>query len=155
MRIEVRPYDHPDVSMLIERLQRDYVTRYGGMDETPVEPAQFAPPYGLFLVGYLRGAPVACGGWRARERDAELKRMYVVPSARGRGLARAMLAELERTARADGRARMVLETGMRQPEAIALYRAAGYTGIPKFGFYAEAAGSVHLGKVLDGGGQAR
>ena len=82
------------------------------------------------------GDPVACGGWRvartagptaapARDGDAEVKRMFVHAAHRGRGHARAVLAELERTAAAAGRRRAVLETGTRQPEAIALYTSAG------------------------------
>lgn len=65
--------------------------------------------------------------------DAEIKRMYVVPDARGKGHARALLAELERTARRRGRTRMVLETGTEQPDAVQLYRSSGYTPIPTFG----------------------
>ena len=64
--------------------------------------------------------------------------MYVVPAARGLGLARAMLAHLEDTARAAGAEVMVLETGIRQPEAIALYESSGYLPIPGFGFYKDA-----------------
>lgn len=64
-----------------------------------------------------------------------MKRVYVVPDARGRGLARRMLAEVERTAASAGRTRMVLETGLRQPEAIGLYQSAGYHPIAPFGAY--------------------
>ncbi|OLF18722.1 GNAT family N-acetyltransferase [Actinophytocola xanthii] len=151
MRIDALPYDHPDSLALIEEVQQEYVVRYGSPDDTPVEPAQFAPPEGLFLVAYLDdGSPAACGGWRVHGADAvELKRMYVSPRARGRGLARAVLAELERRALAAGYGRVVLESGLRQPEALALYASAGYTAVPKFGYYAEAPESVHLGKVLD------
>lgn len=149
MRIEVTPYDHPDAVALIAEVQQEYVVRYGDPDETPVAPAQFAPPNGLFLVGYVEGAPAVCGGWRVLGDDAaELKRMYVRPVARGRGLARAILAELERTAREAGRRRIVLETGLRQPEAIDLYRSSGYVDVPKFGHYADKAESVHLGKSI-------
>ncbi|WP_067811597.1 GNAT family N-acetyltransferase [Actinomadura kijaniata] len=156
MEILVRAYDHPDATKLVAEVQQEYVARYGGPDGTPTGPAEFAPPRGLFLVGYLDGAPVACGGWRVhdggepgfRDGDAELKRMYVVPEARGRGLARRMLAELERTARGAGRRRLVLETGTMQPEAIALYESAGYAEVPPFGFYACAPGSRYFGREL-------
>ena len=76
--------------------------------------------------------------------------MYVTPSARGRGLARRLLAELERTARAAGHQRVILETGSQQPEAVALYRSAGYTDIPAYGYYACSPDSMHFGKVLRG-----
>jgi GNAT superfamily N-acetyltransferase len=114
-----------------------------------VDPAEFAPPLGLFLIGYVDGAPVACGGWRAQgEGVVELKRMYVVPAGRGRGLARAILAELELTAKRAGNAKLILETGQVQPEAIGLYRSSGYTDVPKFGYYKDAELSIHLGKSL-------
>lgn len=143
------PFDHPDAVALIEQVQQEYVVRYGEPDATPVDPAEFAPPNGLFLIGYRDGLPVVTGGWRVHgDGVAELKRMYVSPAARGRGLARAMLAELERTALAAGHPRMVLETGTRQPEAIALYTSCGYLEVPSFGYYAEAPESVHLGKCL-------
>lgn len=137
-------YDHPDAVALVARVQRVYVERYGEEDATPVASDEFAPPLGRFLVGYRDGEPVVCGGWRSHESvdgpgfadgDAELKRMYVVPSARGVGHARAMLAELESRARAAGRRRMVLETGTRQPEAIELYTSSGYERVDNFGTY--------------------
>ncbi len=151
VRIEAVTYDHPEAARLIAEVQQEYVTRYGGEDETPVDLAEFAPPRGLFLVGYDGTAAVGCGGWRSRGADAEIKRMYVARTARGRGLARLMLAELERTARAAGHHRAVLETGDKQPEAVALYRSAGYTEIPAFGYYACTAGSLHFGKPLGPG----
>lgn len=149
MRIEVVAYDHPDAARMVGEIQQEMVVRYGGPDETPVDPADFSPPRGLFLVGYLDGAPVASGGWRSHGTDAELKRMYVAPEARGKGLARAVLAEVERTAFEAGHRRVILETGEQQPEAVALYRSAGYADIPAFGHYADSPESVHLGKALD------
>src|SRR5690606_20796679 len=117
MLIKAVGYDHPDAVRLVEAIQQEMVERYGGPDETPVTAADFAPPRGLFLVGYVDGTAVACAGWRSRGEDAELKRMYVDPSVRGNGYARRLLAEIERTARAAGHRRVILETGDRQPEA--------------------------------------
>jgi GNAT superfamily N-acetyltransferase len=144
--VEIRRvgYAHPDAVLLQERVQREYVERYGGPDLTVIDPAQFDPPSGAYLLAYLDGTPVASGGWRAmddnpeghRDGDAEIKRMYVVPEARGRGLARRILAALEEDAQAAGRIRMVLETGTKQPEAIALYLSCGYQPLErKFGLY--------------------
>jgi GNAT superfamily N-acetyltransferase len=148
VQIKQAGYGDPDASRLISEVQQEYVVRYGGPDGTPVDPAEFTPPSGLFLVGYAGGVPVACGGWRSHGADAEIKRMYVAPAARHRGLARQLLAELERTAAAAGHRRIVLETGSAQPEAIALYRSSGYTPVPPFGHYADAPGAIHLGKQL-------
>ena len=153
VRIDVLAYDHPDAGPLIAELQQYFVVRYGEEDMTPVDPADFAPPRGLFLIAYLDGRAVGCGGWRVHDGpegpEAELKRMYVSPAGRGRGVARAVLAELERTAAQAGYPRMVLETGTKQPEALALYRSAGYAEVPRFGYYADEPSAVHLGKILE------
>jgi ribosomal protein S18 acetylase RimI-like enzyme len=140
------PITHPDAAGLVEAVQQEYVARYGSRDETPLEPAYFEPPDGAFFVGYLDGRPVASGAWRRRrdvtvdgtDATAEIKRMYVAPEARRRGLARVMLVHLEETARAAGAEVVVLETGLAQPEAIALYESSGYMPIPGFGFYKDA-----------------
>jgi GNAT superfamily N-acetyltransferase len=145
-RIERLPITHPDAALLVEEVQGEYVARYGGRDETPIVPTYFDEPNGAFFVGYLGGRPVATGAWRRRtdvlvdgsSLTAEIKRMYVAPRARGLGLARAVLAHLEDTARAAGAEVMVLETGERQPEAIALYESSGYLPIPGFGYYKDA-----------------
>ncbi|HVU93045.1 MAG TPA: GNAT family N-acetyltransferase, partial [Jatrophihabitans sp.] len=135
--IEIRPYDDPDVTRMIEAVQAEYVEMYGGPDAAVVDPAEFAPPHGLFLVGRLDGAAVAMGGWRRLgPGEAEIKRMYVARAARRLGLARQLLAELERRAAEAGLARLVLNTGPEQPAAIAMYERAGYTPVPGFGHYA-------------------
>lgn len=146
MDIVRRAITHPDAARLVTEVQAEYVARYGSPDETPLEPGYFDLPDGSFFVGYRDGIPVATGAWRRRTDvnalgsllTAEIKRMYVVPAMRGQGLARAMLAHLERTARAEGIEVMVLETGLRQPEAIALYESSGYEPVPGFGFYKDA-----------------
>jgi GNAT superfamily N-acetyltransferase len=78
---------------------------------------------------------VGCAGWRRHGPDAELKRMYTAKAARGKGLARRMLATIEESAREAGCVRVILETGNKQPEAIALYLSAGYVRIEDFGYY--------------------
>ncbi|MFH8289078.1 GNAT family N-acetyltransferase [Streptomyces sp. NPDC018059] len=139
-------FAHPDAVALNDRVQLEYAERYGDEgDVTFLDPSMFTPPRGLYLIAYDgNGTPLATGGWRAMDEngegyengDAELKRMYVTPEARGLGLARRILAALETDARAAGRVRMVLETGTKQPEAIALYASSGYTLAPaKFGHY--------------------
>jgi GNAT superfamily N-acetyltransferase len=149
MIIEVSRLDDPEVKALIELIQGEYVVRYGGPDDAPIDAGEFAPPRGLFLLGRADGAAVACGGWRTiGPGQAEIKRMFVLAPARGRGYARAVLAELERTAAAAGITRMVLETGSAQPEAMALYASSGYELIPGFGYYKGAPLSRAYGKTL-------
>ncbi|WP_345700415.1 GNAT family N-acetyltransferase [Kitasatospora terrestris] len=156
MEIRMTGFGHPDGVKLSDEVQQEYVRRYGDGDQTSMHTDHFDPPAGLFVVAYLDGEPVACGGWRAKEQDddglldgdAELKRMFVVPQARGKGLARAVLRHLEERAVAAGRTRLVLETGNKQPEAIALYLSEGYADIRKFGYYKDHPDSVCMGKQL-------
>jgi GNAT superfamily N-acetyltransferase len=143
LRIEQVAIDHPDAQLLIEEVQQEYVVRYGGRDDTPMDAAEFTPPAGAFYVGYRDGVPVMTGAWRFRDdvtllgspRPAEVKRMYVVAQARRQGLARLMLAHLEATARTAGAEVMVMETGTAQPEAMELYQSAGYEPVESFGHY--------------------
>ncbi|MFC9742409.1 GNAT family N-acetyltransferase [Streptomyces noursei] len=159
--MEIRPvrYDHPDALRLDEEVQQEYVRRYGGDgDVTPLAPEMFLPPHGLYLIAYEDGRPLATGGWRVQDDaasgyatgDAEIKRMFVVPTARGRGLARRILAALEADARAAGRTRMVLETGIEQPEALALYASSGYALVEKFGYFRTYESSRCMAKPLVG-----
>ena len=150
-------YADPVAQLLIERVQQEYVVRYGGRDEAVVDPAEFSPPQGLFLVAEVDGVPAGCGGWRAHragEGAAELKRMYVEPGFRRRGLSRLLLAELERTAAAAGHTQLVLNSGDRQPEALALYAREGYTPVAGYGVYADSPDAVFLGKRLAAADQA-
>lgn len=144
MEIRAVPYDHPDAAKLSDEVQALYVSRYGSGDRDPLTPAYFSPPDGVYLVAYDEsGAAVASGGWCARDAvedgyeagDAEIKRMYVTPSARGRGFARGVLAALEDSAREAGRVRAVLETGTPLPAALALYTSSGYVTTAEFGRY--------------------
>jgi len=154
-----RSYGHPDVVALTEQAQAYYRELYRGTgDESVVRVADFEPPAGHFVVGYLDGEPVAMGGWRRlgdrpglpSPHSAEIKRMYVAASARGRGLSRLVLAELEASARAAGVDWLVLETGLPQTNAVALYRSSGYgevDGAP-YGHYVGHQSAIHLGRSL-------
>lgn len=158
MHIRPVPFDHPDAVKLNDEVQAEYHVRYGdGGDATVLAATDFTPPNGVYLIAYDEsGAPVATGGWRAQDAndegnadgDAELKRMYVAAGMRGRGLARRILAALEDDARAAGRVRMVLETGTKQPEAIALYTSSGYAPCEKFGHYRHHESSRCFAKPL-------
>jgi ribosomal protein S18 acetylase RimI-like enzyme len=155
MEIHRRSYDHPDAMALTERLQAFYAERYGGPDDDPIEVASFSLPRGVFLVGYLDGEPVATGGWRRSEHlrlgagsTAEIKRMHVVPDRQRQGLAGQMLTALEDEARAAGVEAIILETGDRQPEAIAFYDTHGYQRIEPFGHYAASPAVRSFGRLL-------
>ena len=100
------------------------------------------PHADVFLVARLDGSAVGCGAVRFIDpTTAEVKRMYVAPSARRTGVGRMILTELETFARARGATLLVLETGVRQTEAIALYERFGFTPVPCFGEYASSPSS--------------
>jgi len=126
----------PRGQALIAEVQQEYVRRYGGRDRTPVDPDEFTGPHGTFLMASVSGTVIGCAGLR-RQRDgvAEVKRMYVRPEHRRRGHARGMLTALENWAREHGYRQIVLETGIGQPEALALYTTAGYQPVAGFGHY--------------------
>jgi GNAT superfamily N-acetyltransferase len=143
------PYDDPLSQYLIERVQQEYVTRYGGRDAAVVDPAEFQPPAGVFLVAEVEGVPAGCGAWRALPTgEAEIKRMYVEPGFRRRGLAAVLVAALEEGAAGAGHRSVMLNTGDQQPEAVALYERLGYSPVPGYGIYACAPGAIFLGKEL-------
>jgi GNAT superfamily N-acetyltransferase len=103
----------------------------------------------VFLVARVDGEPLGCGALRTLDAvTAEIKRMFVRPGGRGRGIGRALLGELERHARALGVRRMLLETGGKQREALVLYERAGYVPVPPFGRYVGAPQSLCFGKDL-------
>jgi GNAT superfamily N-acetyltransferase len=153
VRLTVTPFGDSVAQQLISELQSEYVQRYGGQDEAAIDVGEFDPPGGLFLVAWLDGEAVGCGGWRripqvGEPPAVEIKRMYVPDRARRRGLASLILAELERTAAAAGVARVLLETGDLQPEAIALYTRSGYRPALGFGYYAGEPGALSFTKDL-------
>jgi GNAT superfamily N-acetyltransferase len=136
----------PEVASLVALLDADLLERYPGMPIQGIDPSQFRGSGGVFLIGRVDGIPVACGALRpmhdgtgdvkvkcASRFAAELKRMFVRKDHRGRGFAKAILAALEEIAARRGYQTIRLETGIHQPEAIALYENAGYRPIPCFG----------------------
>ena len=101
------------------------------------------------IVAYDDGKPVACGAIREITPDAmEVKRMYTIPDYRGKGIASAVLTELEKWAAELAYKKCVLETGKRQPEAIRLYQKTGYRIIPNYGQYLNVENSVCFEKVF-------
>jgi GNAT superfamily N-acetyltransferase len=144
-----REYSHPDAMRLIAELQGLYARIYGSPDASPIDDADFVPPRGALAVGYLDEEPVAMGAWRRLGTNrAELKRMYVVDRHRGRGFSRAIVSWLEGSAFEYGVRTMILETNQNHPAAIALYRSAGYSDIPHYGYYADNPDTVSLGREL-------
>ena len=151
LRIADRRLDSPVAAPLAQALLAEIEDRYGEPDADPdhLTGDDLAPPVGAFVVAWLDGHPVGCGGLRRYDDGVgELKRMYVDPGWRGRGVARAVLGQLEARARRLGYRRLLLETGVRQPEAIALYTAAGYEPIEPYGFYRTSPFSRCFAKTL-------
>jgi len=137
---------------LVGAMLAELEARYGFPDPDSPDPDELAPPHGVFLVARLDHEPVGCGGVRrVSDGIGEVKRMYVRPVARRRGVARAVLRDLHRRARALGYARLMLETGILQPEAIALYESEGYVGIAPYGDYADLPTSRCFGLDLGQG----
>jgi GNAT superfamily N-acetyltransferase len=128
--------DEPPGAELVEAMITELEPLYGRIDapEAPTaSPADFSPPGGAFLVAWIDGRAVACGGVKRLDaRTCEIKRMYVAPAARGRGVARALLDALEDEARRLGYDVARLDTGPRQPHAERLYRRAGYAETGNF-----------------------
>lgn len=128
--------DEPPGRELLAAMLDELEPLYGRIDvpgAPTASPAELAPPRGAFLVGELEGRPVCCGGVKDLGGGAcELKRMYVVPPARRRGVARALLGALEDEARRLGYAVARLDTGPHQPHAEHLYRSAGYAPVGDF-----------------------
>jgi GNAT superfamily N-acetyltransferase len=132
------PFDEPPASDLVQQMREEMAEIYAGLDidneEMPkAGAAELGPPGGTFVVGFEHGIPVCCGGIKQLPDGAcEIKRMFVVAEARGRGVARALLAELEQRARSLGYALARLDNGPRQRQAQRIYEAAGYEPIGNF-----------------------
>jgi DNA-binding MarR family transcriptional regulator len=137
--VEVREVDpvHPDAKHCL----RAYFAELDRRSDTPFDPAtgstaephELRPPAGVLLVAYLRGAPIGCGALKHHpDAPSDIKRMWVAEPARGLGIGRRLLAELEARAAAHGDRSVRLETNRALTEAIALYRSAGYVEVPPF-----------------------
>jgi GNAT superfamily N-acetyltransferase len=124
---------------LVEAMRAEMAVVYDGLDIDDSQmpkagPLELGPPGGTFLVGFdADGLAVCCGGVKRLDDGAcEIKRMYVIPEARGRGVGRELLAALEDAARALGYGVARLDTGPRQPSAERMYREAGYRPVANF-----------------------
>lgn len=145
--IRVVELDSPDFEILAAALVDELDDRYPGLsDEEP-------PPKDLLVavVAYNAGTPVGCGALRELEPGVgEIKRLFVLPQERGNGTARRMLEALETEGRSLGYSMMRLGSGIRQPEALALYESSGYVRIPLFGEYAHSELCVCYEKSIAG-----
>jgi len=128
-------YTSPDARRLTQALRREQLRMYGFADDPADTPAgEFTAPHGAFLIASADGGPaLACGGWRtAGTETAEIKRMYVHPALRGRGLGRRILEALEEDAASHGMAHVILETGVRNRAALSLYATCGYAPVKSY-----------------------
>ncbi|KGM09780.1 GCN5 family acetyltransferase [Cellulomonas bogoriensis 69B4 = DSM 16987] len=150
MTVEVVPWEDPAVAALRTEQQAELAARYGSQGDL----VQVLPTEEMLVTVLVRvdGEPAGCGSVRDASGYGpgcgELKRMYVRPDLRGRGLSRLVLTRLEAEAVRRGVRRLVLETGVRQPESIGLYRSAGYTSIPRYGPYVDDEESVCFERSL-------
>ncbi|MEA2190232.1 MAG: hypothetical protein QOI73_353 [Solirubrobacteraceae bacterium] len=132
------PLDEPPAATLAQAMRDEIAALYDGLmldgpDMPKAGPAELCPPGGTFVVGYEDDVAVCCGGIkRLPDGACEIKKMYVAEAARGRGVARELLVELERRARELGYAIARLDTGPRQPRARRMYERAGYRAIENF-----------------------
>jgi GNAT superfamily N-acetyltransferase len=151
LRIERAELGSAVTRSLIAALDAELASRYPEMGATHfrLESQEVAEGRGAFLVAYAGDEPAGCGAVRLiSETEAEIKRMYTAPDSRGRGIAKAVLAALEAEARRLGARRLVLETGVRQPEAVHVYEGAGFSPIPLFGDYVDSSFSICMAKDL-------
>ena len=140
--------DNPDFKELVKLLDAELAERDGAdhpfyAQYNKIDKIKFA------VVAYENGIPVSCGAIKEYSNDTmEIKRMYTLPESRGRGIAAKVLIDLENWTKELSFERCILETGKKQPEAIALYKKNGYKLIPNYGQYAEVENSLCFKKEL-------
>ena len=141
-----------DAHVLIMALNAELSHRYPepGANHFHLDIEEVLPGRGAFVIARAeQRVPIGCGAIRRMDSTtAEIKRMYVVPQRRGMGAGKAILEKLEQVAHELAVTRIVLETGERQPEAIALYEHRGFVKIPPFGEYTDSPLSVCMEKTL-------
>ena len=147
MRISREHPQQPEIVRLVEQLDAYQKPLYPPASHHGIDFDALAAPNVIFAVARDdQGRAAACGAMVLGPCYGELKRMFVHPEARGQGVGRAMLAFLEADASAQGCRMFALETGIRQPEALALYASAGYVRGGPFGDYAPDPLSVFMTK---------
>jgi GNAT superfamily N-acetyltransferase len=152
IRVEASDPIGPEAILLLREMRAEALLRYGDAIDASAPPPTNEPMVArsVFLIARFGPSPVGCAALRPIDTDtAEVKRMYVMQSARRRGVARALLAELESKAAQFGFLTVRLETGNRQPEAIALYESSGFRRIASYGSYVEDPLSICFEKRMD------
>lgn len=140
--------DNADFRRLVSRLD-EYLREKDGADHAFYNQFNSIDHIRNVVVAYEEGQATGCGAFkRYDEQSAEIKRMFVDPDFRGRGIAGLILAELERWARELNFTRSILETGLRQTEAVKLYQKENYRVIPNYGQYIGVENSVCMEKEL-------
>jgi len=145
-------FDDEDAAGLLADADAYNESLYGHADQSPLDPAEFTDDAGgAFLVACRDGRPVGCGGLRrphppAPPGSAEIKRLFVVVSARRHGLAARILRALEDTAQVHGYHDVILDVGGRQATAHAFYESQGYERVPGFSMYRDVPGNRAYGK---------
>jgi len=138
----------PDFKNLISQLD-NYLSLVNGEQDAFYAPNNVLDPLDTAVIAYYDGKPVGCGCFKKFDKDSvEIKRMYVDPEIRGKGIASAVLNALEKWAKETGFIHTVLETGVKLDDANALYRKQGYQIIENYGQYAGIENSVCMKKTL-------
>ncbi len=152
--LAIEPASSPVAAALVAALDLELTRRYPGLPIYGIDAPGFEERGGVFVVAYEEGVPAGCGAFRRHDGAAEIKRMYVAPEFRRRGLGKQILRFLVNEAARLGFPRAILETGTGQPEAIKLYTEEGWTPVPVFGPYVGDPLSVCFEKRLDGRSRA-
>jgi GNAT superfamily N-acetyltransferase len=148
IKVQRETCDSPQLQELVGLLDADLNSRYG-IVQAQYDQFNSLASVDAAVVAYASEWPVGCGCFRKYdERTVEIKRMFVRPENRGSDAARLILEELESWAVEGGFASAVLETGIRNPEAICFYTKSGYTRIENYGQYVGMELSVCMGKPL-------
>jgi putative acetyltransferase len=141
--------DDPHFQMLVADLDKDLWARYPAIQQN-FTPFNKIDPSARVVVAYSQNGPVGCGCFRKMDDEGtlEIKRMYVRPQSRGKGIAKLVLSELEKWGKDEGFTQAKLETGNNQPEALAVYSGAHYKQIPNYPPYIDIAESICMAKKL-------
>lgn len=141
-------WDNPDFRELVLLLDLEFRERYGAIQDE-YDRHNTTGPSTVILVAYSENKPVGCGAFRKFDSETvEIKRMFVRKEFRGKGISKIILKQLEEIAAEQGYTTAVLETGIKQQEAIALYKKSGYKQTQKYGPYADLEFSICMSKKI-------